>query len=164
MAEILNGLIKSIEINLGTVGVFFVLLTLTVALELAFVIACIFKKDFTLKKRASFLPIAVGIVALQGSAEIAFKGQSLVMLLVGVMTFAVCCALLIPVKRIEYKNEHIEFAKFIDQKVKRAHEQTADILSQPIERIRCVEKPKEVQKSELDYSHVKNILKIVINI
>lgn len=157
MADFFNGVISSVKVGLGTVGTFFLLLCLSLAFGVAFLFACVFKRDFTLKKRIAFFPFLISVLAIQGGAEIALGGDSFILLLFGVCVGIVGVALVIPVKKVEYKKEHVEFARFLDQKTKSV-EKFNERTEYPVEKIKCVEKEQKLESAGIDYSHVKHIL------
>ncbi|MBQ9734900.1 MAG: hypothetical protein IJV95_03465 [Clostridia bacterium] len=155
MADFFNGVIDRIRVNVGTVGVFIILFFVLTVAFIVFLPTCVFKREFTLKKRVAFLPFAVGVIAVQGGAEIIIGGDSLVLILAGLCIFFVGIIFTIPVKRTEYRQEHVEFAKFLDQKAKSVINTNCD---RSVDRIKCVEREDKKESAELDYSHVKNIL------
>ncbi len=157
MADFFNGVISGVKVGLGTVGTCVILLCILIIGGTAFSFKCVFKRDFTLKKRAAYFPFLISTLAVQGGAEIALCGDSYVLLLFGVCVGIVGVALVIPVKKVEYKEEHVEFARFLDQKTKSV-EKIAGRTELPVEKIKCVEKEGKLESALLDYSHVKHIL------
>lgn len=147
---------------LGVDGVFVVSFSL---LSLTFVLSLILmrvKKIEGFKSRLCFLFVAIGVTTVQAGVEILFGGFGFSVITLGV-SFIYCAVLFLPVKSRKYTPEQIDLArKLIEKSDEKTLKDTNVVKEKPVEKIRVKEKnslDENVSDRELDFLHVKNVLK-----
>ena len=147
---------------LGVDGVFvvsFLLLSLTFVLSLILIRV---KKIEGFKSRLCFLFVAIGVTTVQAGVEILFGGFGFSVITLGV-SFIYCAVLFLPVKSRKYTPEQIDLArKLIEKSDEKTLKDTNVVKEKPVEKIRVKEKKsldENVSDRELDFLHVKNVLK-----
>ena len=147
---------------LGVDGVFVVSFSL---LSLTFVLSLILirvKKIEGFKSRLCFLFVAIGVTTVQAGVEILFGGFGFSVITLGV-SFIYCAVLFLPVKSRKYTPEQIDLArKLIEKSGEKTLKDTNVVKEKPVEKICVKEKnatDENVSDRELDFLHVKNVLK-----
>lgn len=147
---------------LGVDGVFVVSFSL---LSLTFVLSLILmrvKKMEGFKSRLWFLFVTIGVTTVQAGVEILFGGFGFSVITLGV-SFIYCAVLFLPVKSRKYTPEQIDLArKLIEKSGEKTLKDTNVVKEKPVEKIRVKEKnslDENVSDRELDFLHVKNVLK-----
>jgi hypothetical protein len=147
---------------LGVDGIFVVSFSL---LSLTFVLSLILmrvKKIEGFKSRLWFLFVTIGLTTVQAGVEILFGGFGFSVITLGV-SFIYCAVLFFPVKSHKYTPEQIDLArKLIEKSDEKTLKDTNAVKEKPVEKIRVKEKnslDENVSDRELDFLHVKNVLK-----
>lgn len=147
---------------LGVDGVFVVSFSL---LSLTFVLSLILirvKKIEGFKSRLWFLFVTIGVTTVQAGVEILFGGFGFSVITLGV-SFIYCAVLFLPVKSRKYTPEQIDLArKLIEKSGEKTLKDTNVVKEKPVEKICVKEKnatDENVSDRELDFLHVKNVLK-----
>ncbi len=162
MAEFFYNTCLLFEQGLGFGGMSAVCMAISFLVFVAYFVFWLVKRRLTIKHYACFLVFTLSIVIFQGAIELVFMNKTLAVITLSFL--GVLCGILmcLPNKsKIKQTDAPIQFARFIDEQVKK-EQRTPSVPIRQVdgERIVLKEMPENNNSApEVDFSHVKSVIK-----
>ncbi len=156
MSDKIYFLISSVRTALDGGWIFIISIALELALFLAVTFISIFKKNYSLKKRAWFFISSLAILALE-LAFLSITNELTFFYLSLAVTLGLWCAVVLTLERkIKIKKEHRELAKILDQRAREEPSSPSFPVQQEISP--PIQNYDEATRFELDFQHVKLVI------
>lgn len=167
MTKLFENAFSSAERTLGSGGVFIICAALLTAAFVAAALLSIFKRSYSFKKRLWFLPLSLGIVLLEVGVENFFNSQNGFSIFTAALAAVDISVLyVLPERKNAVTEKQRTLARFLDDCAKnslRGEKNEEDVKAQAAslrtERILPSAAEKENVEKELDFSHVKSVIK-----
>ena len=151
MENILNE-VEGFISNLDGFWTFIISCSLVVFAFLFNLIFAILRSGYNTKKRCTFLVFSAVVIFLESAILLKKGSEYLIYATISLSLLSFIPLLFIRVK--SGKKKQVELARYIDDKIRKASE---DQEKQPTI-LKCQPEPPKVQKSEVNFSHVKNVI------